>query len=408
MNIKDQILSKVCLEEVVERYFPLNRRNSSGKTLVGLCPFHSDHHPSFYVNTKGQYYKCFACGEGGDVFNFVQKMEECNFREALKILAGWYGLSDMEERPVTYVPFKRKQSVILLDKEGLISPLHREYLLRSHNMIFDLLEAYRPEEEILRETYKLFEVGVAPSALPASYEDMCDRIIFPIRNEQGELVAFAGRYQGETKDTGIRKYVNSPNSIIYHKGEVLYGLYQAKETIREHGFVYITEGYKDVLAMHAAGFENTVALCGTALTDQHIALLSKYTHHAVVMLYGDETGQMNGVKAYRLLVEKGFLASRIVLKPSHDPDSLLREMGCQEFVDYMKAVTRISRLEAYEAYLLRRIEQTLSELKLALTITERNDLLTRMMVLHKRLARVSQFLAHSPVLKTEWVMKILN
>lgn len=406
MDLRDQIQSLACLEEVVERYLPLKRRSNQEKTWVGLCPFHADHHPSFYVNTKEQYYKCFACGEGGDVFKFVQKMEGCNFREALRILAGLYGLSDAEDRPVMYVPLKRQRPVTVLNKEELISPMHKEHLLRCHQIIFDLLEEYKPEEEVLRETYKIFEVGVAPSALPAAYADMCDRLIFPIRNEQGELVAFGARYQGDTKDTDIRKYVNSPNSIIYHKGELLYGLYQAKEAIREHGFVYITEGYKDVLAMYAAGFKNTVALCGISLTDQHVALLGKYTRHAVVMLDGDEVGQMNGFKSHRLLLGKGFQASRIILASQHDPDSLLREMGTEKFIGYIKSVTRFSRLEAYEADLLRRIEQTLSELKLALTIDERNDLFTRMMVLHKRLGKVSLILAHAPVLKAAWLMKM--
>lgn len=106
MNLKDQIKQRVRLEEVVERYLPLRRQSNSGKTWVGLCPFHADHHPSFYVNTKEQYYKCFACGEGGDLFKFVQEMEGCDFRGALKILAGWYGLSETNDIPIAYQPKK--------------------------------------------------------------------------------------------------------------------------------------------------------------------------------------------------------------------------------------------------------------------------------------------------------------
>ena len=207
-------------------------------------------------------------------------------------------------------------------------------------MIFDLLETYIPEADILRETYKAFEVGVAPTSLPASYTDLCGRIIFPIRNEKGELIAFAGRYQGETEGTDIRKYINSPDSPVYHKSEILYGLYQALEAIREHHFVYITEGYKDVLAMHAAGFRNTVALCGTALTEQHITLLSRYTRYAIIMLDGDEAGQTNGIRSARLLVEKGFSVGRIVLEPEHDPDSLLCMMGREDFTGYIRRLTR--------------------------------------------------------------------
>ena len=404
MNLKDRIKQVACLEEVVERYLPLDRKSGSGKTRVGLCPFHPDKHPSFHVHIKEQYYKCFACGAGGDIFKFVQEMEGCDFRKALKILAGWYGLPDTDDEPGAYVPLKRTLPAKPLDKATLFSPLHREYLLHSHRLIFDLLEGYTPDDEILRDTYRCFEVGTAPSALPASYAGLCGRLIFPIRNERGDLVAFAGRYQGETSGADIRKYVNSPNSIIYRKGELLYGLYQAGESIRRHGFVYITEGYKDVLAMHAAGFGNTVALCGTALTEQHATLLERYTRRVVVMLDGDTAGQVNGIRSARLLAGKGFLVGQVILQPGHDPDSLLRTMGHEGFVGYMKTATRFSRLETYEADLLRQIEQILSQLKVALTVGERNSLFSRMITLQKRLAKVTQILAHSAVFKADWLL----
>lgn len=233
MNRKDRIKQVARLEEVVERYLPLKRSGSSAKTLVGLCPFHDDRHPSFCVNVKEQYYKCFACGEGGDLFKFVQRIEGCDFRTALKKLSAWYGLPDTEEdyQPVKYPPVRPKRQPALVEP---VSQLCIDSLLRSHRMIFDLLETYIPETDILRETYKTFEVGIAPAALPVSYADLCGRIIFPVRNEKGELIAFAGRYQGETEGTDIRKYVNSPDSPVYHKSEILYGLYQALEAIREH------------------------------------------------------------------------------------------------------------------------------------------------------------------------------
>lgn len=402
MNLKDKIKQTVRLEEVVERYLPLQRRSGSGKTLVGLCPFHADRHPSLHINTKEQYYKCFACGQGGDLFTFVQGMEGCDFREALKIVAGWYGLSDTNDVPVTYQPRKRAIQV-KPQAETLFSPIHKAALLRSHQMILDLLETYTPEEEVLYDAYKHFEVGISTFFLPPSYTSLCNRLIFPIRNEWGELVAFAGRYRGDTAATDIPKYINSPNSIIYQKGELLYGLYQAREAIRRHGFVYITEGYKDVLAMHAAGFCNTVALCGIALTELHAALLKKYTCRVIVMLDGDEAGQVNGVRSARLLGRKGFTVGRIIPEPKQDPDSLLRQMGKVPFTGYMKSATRLSRLEAYEADLLKQKEQKLFELKLALTIAERAGLLTAVMTLHKRLSKVTKILAHGPALKMQLV-----
>lgn len=401
MNLKDRIKQVARLEEVVERYLPLKRGGSSAKTLIGLCPFHDDRHPSLYVNVREQYYKCFACGEGGDLFKFVQQMEGCDFRTALYKLAGWYGLSDTGDdyQSVKYPPVRPKLQPAPVEP---VSRLYIDSLLRNHRMVLDLLEKYIPEKDILRDTYSRFEVGVASYFLPPDYDAFCNRLVFPIRNERGELVAFAGRYRGETEGTGIRKYINSSTSPIYHKSEILYGLYQAQDEIRKHKFVYITEGYKDVLAMHAAGFKNTVALCGTALTEQHAALLSRYTRCVIVMLDGDEAGQTNGIKAGRLLLSKGFSVGRIILKPKQDPDSLLSMMEDVEFAGYIKKATRFSRLEIYEADLMKQIKQLLSDLQLALTTTERADLFARMIPLHKRLGKVTALLAHSPVLKADF------
>lgn len=406
MNLKDQIKQVARLEDVVGRYLSLKRAGSSVKTLVGLCPFHTDCHPSFHVNVGQQYYKCFACGEGGDLFKFVQKMEGCDFRTALKMLSGWYGLSNTEDfRPIEYPPVKRKPLPVAENKPELVSRMHIYALLRSHRMVLELLEAYEPEDEVLRETYKLFEVGQASSFLPYDYTYLCNRIVFPIRNEQSTLVAFAGRYRGETKGTNIRKYLNSSNSAVYHKSTLLYGLYQAQDAIRHHGFVYITEGYKDVLAMYAAGFSNTVALCGTALTVEHAALLRRYTRHVIVMLDGDVAGQTNGFKSARLLVGKGFSVGRILLEPGHDPDSLLRTIGKDAFVEYMKKATRCSQLEIYETDLLKQIKQLLSELSLALVAEERSELFSQMLPLHRRLGKVTERLSHSPVMKADWLLE---
>ena len=403
MNLKDRIKQVARLEEIVERYLPLKCGGSSAKTLIGLCPFHDDRHPSLYVNVREQYYKCFACGEGGDLFKFVQQMEGCDFRTALYKLAGWYGLSDTggDYQSVKYPPVRPKLQLAPVEP---VSRLYIDSLLRNHRMVLDLLEKYIPEKDILRDTYSRFEVGVASYFLPPDYDAFCNRLIFPIRNEWGELVAFAGRYRGETEGTGIRKYINSSTSPIYHKSEILYGLYQAQDEIRKHKFVYITEGYKDVLAMHAAGFQNTVALCGTALTEQHVALLSRYTQCVIVMLDGDEAGQANGIKSARLLSAKSFSVGRIILEPKQDPDSLLHRMGDTEFTGYIRKATRFSRLEIYEAILLKQIKQLLGDMQLALTVTERADLFARMIPLHKRLGKVTERLAHSPVLKADWLL----
>lgn len=406
MNLKEQIKQIARLEDVVGRYLPLKRAGSSGKTLVGLCPFHADRHPSLHVNVEQQYYKCFACGEGGDLFKFVQKVEGCDFRIALKMLAGWYGLVDMDEYcPVKYPPVKRKPLPVAEDKPEMVSRMHIDALLQSHRMVLELLEPYVPEDEVLRESYKMFEVGQASAFLPYAYNNLCNRIVFPIRNEEGVLVAFAGRYRGETKGTDICKYVNSSTSPVYHKSELLYGLYQGQKEIRKHKFVYITEGYKDVLAMHASGFGNSVALCGTALTEQHIELLGCYTRYVIVMLDSDPAGQANGIKSARLLARRGFAVGRIILESGHDPDSLLHVMGKEAFVGYMKKATRFSRLEVYETELLKQIKQLLYRLNLALSVEERSELFSQMLPLYKRLGKVTLLLAHSPVMKADWLLE---
>ena len=157
MSLKDQIISVTCLEDVVQRYLPLSRNGSSAKTMLGLCPFHNDRHPSLYVNVKEQYYKCFACGESGDLFKFVQKMEGCSFREALEILAEWYGVSETDDyRLAKFSPAKK---VVQPVSEELVSQFHIDGILRSCRMIFDLLEEYQPEDEMLCETYKAFFVA---------------------------------------------------------------------------------------------------------------------------------------------------------------------------------------------------------------------------------------------------------
>ncbi|MEG1544984.1 MAG: CHC2 zinc finger domain-containing protein [Tannerellaceae bacterium] len=272
-GLKEQILRVVRLEDVVARYLPLGR--SGGHTLVGLCPFHADRHPSLRVRTDKQYYKCFACGEGGDVFRFVQQVEGVSFREALLRIAGWYGLyaSDgvFSLPPVRCRQVPPEGAVLVASRAAILS------LLRQHQFILGCLTPYVPTEPVLAAAYLAFEVGLAPSSLPASYVSLCGRLVFPIRNEAGTLVAFAGRYVG-VADGKTAKYVNSPTSPVYHKDRLLYGLSLAEASIRRHGFVYVTEGYKDVLAMHAVGFEQTVALCGTALTAHHAELLRRNTH----------------------------------------------------------------------------------------------------------------------------------
>ncbi|RHJ94917.1 DNA primase [Parabacteroides bouchesdurhonensis] len=396
-NIKIYLLHVIQIEDVISRYLPLSKAGSGGKTLTGLCPFHDDHHPSLHVNTRDGYYKCFACGAGGDAFKFVQEMEKCSFTEALKKLAGWYGLTDDCSVPVIRIP-KPRASVQKTVAMPVASVDRIQYLLRDNRMIQDCLAGYTHPNPLLADTYRSFGIGTAPDSLPQSFRFLQGRLVFPVHNERGELVAFSGRYQGDAKKDGVAKYVNSPETAVYHKRETLYGLYQSEEAITRHGFAYITEGYKDVLAMHAAGFTNTVALCGTAFTDEQALLLGKYTKQAVVMLDGDAAGRSASDKTALKLKEHGFTVGQVFLHPEQDPDSLLASLPENDFRHYIHEVTRYSRLEAYERSLAVKEYGLLKQLPLVFTVEERISLLSDIMKVRSRLGKVTDKLEHAAVM----------
>ena len=279
-SLKERILRVATIEEVVAAYVPLQR---SGAGYVGLCPFHADKHPSLHVHPGKQFFKCFACGEGGDLFAFVQKIEGCSFTEAMGKLAKRYSIDSREWTVDNYAGKKKrtdgkgttgKRTAGSPDKtanensDDQLSVVNSQLSIRTigaaNRLFASLLQPYVPEDEALRETYRLFGVGIAPPEVPADYRKMRSRLIFPIRDEKGGLVAFAARRRTDGEEGA--KYVNSPASPVYSKSRVLYALDLAGEAIRERRFVFVTEGYKDALAMHAAGFTNTVALCGVGIS----------------------------------------------------------------------------------------------------------------------------------------------
>lgn len=394
-DLKETLRRVARLEDVVRRYQPLQRAGSSDNSLVGLCPFHADHHPSLHVHAGKQYYKCFACGEGGDMFKYVMRREGCSFREALEMLAGWYGITP--GTPLPPAPKQSRKGEEGRQKGGAVpSGPQRDCQYRQNRLMLESLAPYRPDEACLVETYRQFEVGESSAFVPSGYEKMSNRIVFPIRDAEGRLAGFAARCKG-TPSAGTAKYVNSANNAVYQKGEILYGLWQAGEAIRRHGFVYLTEGYKDTLAMHAAGFCNTVALAGTALTADHIALLARYTSRAVVMLDGDLPGQEAAQRTVLQLQSTSFTVSRLTLEPEHDPDSLLRALGPGCFASYILARTRYCRLETYAATLSARISVLLHDLSLALTSDERNRYLPALIRERRRLARATVRLGYGAV-----------
>lgn len=313
-NDFQQIKSSVRIEEVIGGYQHLEPK---GKNYVGLCPFHPDHHPSLMVNPEKQTYSCFACGEHGDVFEFVRKMEHCTLSDAVrKLAAGRFA----EGKPDFVMPGTGRLAIKRQAKQSA----------KDFAAFMKLLLPYACGCTELSAAYLDFEVGMSPVQVPAEWKVMRNRIIFPVRDEYGKLVGMGARRLCD-EDTSVPKYINSSAADGYDKGATLYGLNRAVAVIRKEDYVFITEGYKDAIAMHAAGFVNTVALCGTALTDSHIALLKKYTNRACLLLDGDEAGQAASKKAVLRLREAGMDADSALIPGGGDPDSLFRRLGREEF-----------------------------------------------------------------------------
>ena len=447
-SLKERLLRVATIKDVVAAYVPLQR---SGAGYVGLCPFHADKHPSLHVHPGKQFFKCFACGEGGDLFAFVQKIEGCSFTEAMGKLAKRYSIDSREWTVDNYAGKKKRTAGKGTDGKGTtgkgidgketagkgtagkkttgegtagfpdratnensddqLSVVNSQLSIRTigaaNRLFASLLQPYVPEDEVLRGTYRLFGVGIAPPEVPADYRKMRSRLIFPIRDEKGGLVAFAARRRTDGEEGA--KYVNSPASPVYSKNRVLYALDRAGEAIRERRFVFVTEGYKDALAMHAAGFTNTVALCGVAFTTGHIRLLAGYTQRIVLLLDADGAGEASmekivamlscgtGPEGERLEPACLFEVSRMQLPYGEDPDSLLHGAGLVSFRRQITASLHLALLETYEHRLLRQIAKTVSDLSLCLSCEDRISLLSLLAKQKSRLSRVTVRLGRNVV-----------
>lgn len=369
------------IEEVIGRYVQLTRK---GKSLLGLCPFHEDHHPSLSVNLEKQYFTCFACGEKGDVIHFLQKIERVSFGEAVKKLKIENGKLKIKSEVKPEVKLTKR--VCETEKQNL---LFFSYLLPAASGDSDLTP-----------TWLDFGVGTSPAMVVGEWKAMRNRLVFPIRDEEGILVGFGARRLTET--LGSPKYINSPTSELYRKNEILYGLHIARKVIREKQYAILVEGYKDVLAMHAAGFRNTVALCGTALCDGHIALLKKYTSRVLVMLDADTAGRKASEKAVYLLRMQGIRAYGVELPEGEDPDSLFRLWGKDRFTGYLrKKLVQDSPSE--EALLLERIRTGIQTLSGITDTTDRMQALRRLNIGIAHLAGLSRRQKRPATMDWRWV-----
>ncbi|SKB85029.1 CHC2 zinc finger domain-containing protein [Macellibacteroides fermentans] len=344
-NLKDSLN----IEDVIGTYVELEYK--LGGKCLGLCPFHDDTTPSMHVHTGKQIFKCFACNEGGDVIAFISKIKSCTFAEAVNLLRQeWCNGSTpppqhvaRREKARAQKPAATPAQFAAMEAENVKFMRsmygHHPALARIHEVKLDDPSwmdgnKYHPDCSDITQTYVDFEVSQAKSTVPSAFKAMKGRIVFPIRDENNRLVAFAGRTTQTITDENrsyTPKYVNSQTSDLYNKSRTLYGLHLAGEPIRTETFAFLTEGYKDTLAMVAAGFKNTVAQCGGAFTNDQAELLKRYTKRVAVLMDADDRGREIAAAAIAVLHRHGMQTSELLLPPGEDPDSLFRRIGKRAF-----------------------------------------------------------------------------
>ncbi len=354
----ERIQSASQIVDVVSDFVTLRKR---GVNYVGLCPFHEDKTPSFYVSPAKNICKCFACGEGGAPVHFVMKHEQLTFHEALKYLAKKYGI-DVKEVELTdeqKLAQGERESMFILNgfaqkifSSNLFDHLEgktiglsyfrergfREDIIRKFQLGYALEERDAFTKEALKAGYKkeyLEKTGLAIVREDGYTADRFrGRVIFPVHSLAGKVVAFGGRIL--KKDEKTAKYVNSPESPIYHKGNELYGIYLARQAIVKHDRCFLVEGYTDVISMHQAGIENVVASSGTALTQGQIRLILRFTNNVTVLYDGDAAGIKAALRGIDLLLEAGLNIKVVLLPAGEDPDSFARKQNASSFIDYIQ------------------------------------------------------------------------
>lgn len=349
----NEIRQSVDIVDVIGEYLPLEKK---GRNYIALCPFHDDKHPSMSVSPDKQIFMCFVCGTGGNVFTFLQKYLKISYIEAVKKVAeiGHIDLSEYHLDVVSSPISKENASLYQMHEEAqkiysyyLNTKLGLEakaYLTKRHfsdELIKEFQIGYAPLQSTLYQAFEKLgfqEIDMVKSGLIVEsyqhFDRFQDRIMFPLYNQQGQVVGFSGRIYKPTQTDS--KYINSPESDIFIKGQTLYHYHQCKEAVKEAGFIYLLEGFMDVIAMYKAGIENTVAIMGTALTKGHIQALRRLTHHVHLCLDGDQAGQTAMSKAARELEEAGFQVSIIVLPDNHDPDEIYEEHGKEGLQEALK------------------------------------------------------------------------
>jgi DNA primase len=350
----EEVLSAAKIEEVVGDYVNLRRR---GVNLIGLCPFHDEKTPSFTVSPAKNIYKCFGCSKGGDPVGFVMEHESLNYIEAIRYLAQRYNIT-LEETQLTD---KEKELRTVVDSLYIINTIGKDHFSKN---LWERQEgkniglAYFKERGFRDFIINKFELGYALDERDDFTEhahkkqlntELCKslglisssghdffraRVMFPIHGISGKILGFGGRTL--SSDKKIPKYINSPESEIYNKRNVLYGLYFAKEAIRKHDECILVEGYTDVISLHQGEIQHVVAASGTSLTTEQIKLIKRYTSNIKIIFDGDAAGVKASLRGLDMVLEADMNVKLVLLPDNDDPDSFLSKVGTEKFTAFLK------------------------------------------------------------------------
>jgi DNA primase len=353
----ERILDAAQIVDVVQEFVPLKKR---GVNYLGLCPFHNEKTPSFTVSPSKEIFKCFGCGKVGNSVNFVMEHEHLTYPEALKYLAKKYHIEVIEKELTQEELEKQNERESLLVVSSYASRQFTENLFHSDEGISVGL-TYFKERGFRQETLKKFEVGYSfekrdafsKKALEEGYKQdflvktglsiqgeerifdrFAGRVMFPIHSLSGQVLGFGGRVL--KTDVKTAKYLNSPESEIYHKSRILYGIFQARKSITQEDRCYLVEGYTDVMSLHEAGVENVVASSGTSLTQEQVRLIKRFTQNITILYDGDAAGIKASLRGIDLVLEEGMNVKIVLIPDNEDPDSYSKKLSNEEFLKFLK------------------------------------------------------------------------
>src|SRR5664280_2892525 len=353
----DRILDAAQIVDVVQEFVPLKKR---GVNYLGLCPFHNEKTPSFTVSPSKEIFKCFGCGKVGNSVNFVMEHEHLTYPEALKYLAKKYHIEVIEKELTQEELEKQNERESLLIVSSYASRQFTENLFHADEGISIGL-TYFKERGFRQDTLKKFEVGysfekkdafskkaledgykqdfLVKTGLSIQHEDrifdrFAGRVMFPIHSLSGQVLGFGGRVL--KTDAKTAKYLNSPESEIYHKSRILYGIFQARKSITQEDRCYLVEGYTDVMSLHEANIENVVASSGTSLTQEQVRLIKRFTQNITILYDGDAAGIKASIRGIDLVLEEGMNVKIVLIPDNEDPDSYSKKLSNEEFLKFLK------------------------------------------------------------------------